>query len=150
MNVTRNIKSLKRTAMSRRRTVIFDSDSGDTGRLCQGTTATDLLGVRAKPAIDAGIDTYICTTGMTGFGVCRHDSRVASLQRTREGHLSENKAADFARERTDYLRYWGHISRYWGHISRFKISIASLHTLSSFLLTAIWRSKRHSRSLTAA
>ncbi len=104
MKTMPGMESLQRAAMSRRRKVIFDSDGGDTGGLCQGTTAKDLLGVRAEPALDAGIDTYVFTTGMTGFGVCRHDSRIAGLQRTREGHLAENKTADFARHGTDCLR----------------------------------------------
>lgn len=104
MNVTRNIKSLKRIAMSRPRKVIFDNDGSDCfKRLCQGNTGNDLIEVRAKPAIDGGVDTYIYTTGW-GFGIGLHNSRVGSVLTTTEGHLAGNLVADYIRAGTDCLR----------------------------------------------
>ena len=77
---------------------------------------------------------------LTGYTVCYN------LRHRRHGHLMQGRYGARLVSGDEYLG----VTRYWGHISRFKIRIASLHTLSSFLLTAIWRSKRHSRSLTAA
>ena len=98
-----DLKDLKRKAMSRKRTVLFDNDGGDVAQLCQGTTDQDLIDTRTKPAMDAGIDTYIYTTGW-GFGIGLHDSQVGSVLRTKEGHLSKNRVADFTRNGTDCLR----------------------------------------------
>jgi hypothetical protein len=53
--------------------------------------------------MDAGIDTYIYTTGW-GFGIGLHDSKVGSVLRTKEGHLSKNLVADFTKNGTDCLR----------------------------------------------
>lgn len=103
MNIESDLKNLKRKAMSRKRAVIFDNDGGDVAALCIGTTDQDLIDTRTKPAMDAGIDTYIYTTGW-GFGIGLHDSKVGSVLRTKEGHLSKNLVADFTRNETDCLR----------------------------------------------
>jgi len=103
MSTEGHLKDLKRKAMSRKRTVIFDNDGGDVAQLCKGATDRDLIDIRTKPAMDAGIDTYIYTTGW-GFGIGLHDSKVGSVLKTKEGHLSNNRVADFTRNGTDCLR----------------------------------------------
>ena len=70
--------------MARERRVIFDNDGGDVAQLCSGTQPDDLIETRTKPAIEAGVDTFIYTTGW-GFGIGLHDSRVGSVPRSREG-----------------------------------------------------------------
>jgi len=103
MTNNNQLRELKRNAMSRTRRVIFDNDGGDVGKICRGATRQDLIDTRTKPAIDAGIDTYIYTTGW-GFGIGLHDSSVGSVLRTREGHLSDNLVSEFTRNGTDCLR----------------------------------------------
>lgn len=93
----------RKAAMSKRRRLIFDNDGGDVTVLCQGTSERDLLETRTIPALDAGADAYIYTTG-GGFGVGKHDSRVGSVLKTRQGHFSNNKTAEFIRNGTDCLR----------------------------------------------
>ncbi|MFC1526967.1 hypothetical protein ACFL6X_09190, partial [Candidatus Latescibacterota bacterium] len=63
----------------------------------------DLLDTRTQPAIDAGVDTYIYTTGW-GFGIGLHDSQVGSILKTTDGHLSRNQVGVFTANGTDCLR----------------------------------------------
>jgi hypothetical protein len=97
------LNDLKKKVISRKRAVVFDNDGGDVASLCRGTTDQELIETRTRPALDAGIDTYIYTTGW-GFGIGLHDSKVGSVLRTKEGHLSKNLTRDFIREDTDCLR----------------------------------------------
>jgi hypothetical protein len=103
MSAEGDLKNSKAKAMSRRRTVIYDNDGSDVAQLCKGTADQDLIDIRTKPAMDAGVDTYIYTTGW-GLGIGLHDSKVGSLLRSREGDLSGNRVADFTRNGTDCLR----------------------------------------------
>ncbi|MDP8286994.1 MAG: hypothetical protein RAP03_09955 [Candidatus Electryonea clarkiae] len=103
MSTEGDLKNLKRKVMSKKRTVIFDNDGGDVSQLCKGITAQDLINTRTKPAMDAGIDTCIYTTG-GGLGIGLHDSKVGSVRRSKEGTLSKSLVADFTKNGTDCLR----------------------------------------------
>ena len=96
MSAEGDLKNYKMTAMSRRRKVMFDNDGDDVVMGCKATTDQDLIDIRTTPALDAGVDTYIYTTGQ-GFGIGAHDSNVVSVLRSKEELLSGNRAADFTR-----------------------------------------------------
>jgi hypothetical protein len=103
MNTESYLKDLKKKAMSQKRPVIFDNDGGDALVLCKGTSKQDLINVRTKPALDAGVDTFVYTTGGC-MGIGLHDSKVGSTLKTKEGHLSKNLVGNFIRNGTDCLR----------------------------------------------
>jgi hypothetical protein len=103
MHRNEQLVHLKTRAMERPRRVIFDNDGGDVAQLCPGTTDRELIATRVGPALEAGVDTYVYTTGW-GFGIGLHDSRVGSVLRTKRGHLSRSLVDEFVRDDTDCLR----------------------------------------------
>ena len=103
MDENERLRQLKDIVMAKPRKVIVDNDGGDVAQLCRGTQAKDLVETRVKPALDAGIDTYIYTTGW-GFGIGLHDSKIGSVLRTKQGHLSRSLVDEFTRDGNDALR----------------------------------------------
>ncbi|MGI6561710.1 MAG: hypothetical protein ACOX3Q_03985 [Clostridia bacterium] len=103
MSEYKELMALKEKAMSRRRDVIFDNDGGDVFYYSSETKPEDLLRSRTVPALDAGVDTYVYTTGW-GFGIGLHDSKVGSVLTTKRGIAKDNKTGDFLKLGTDCLR----------------------------------------------
>lgn len=103
MNANEKLMDLKKQAMSRKRKVVFDNDGGDVFYYSQDTLPEDLLASRTVPALDAGVDTYVYTTGW-GFGIGLHKSNVGSTLVTKRGIAKDNKTGDFLKKGTDCLR----------------------------------------------
>ncbi len=103
MTIQQELTDLKSRCMAKKREVIFDNDGGDVFYYSENVSAENLLASRTKPALDAGLDTYVYTTGW-GFGIGLHNSTVGSMLTTKRGIAKDNKTGDYAKMGTDCLR----------------------------------------------
>ena len=127
--------------MSRRRDVIFDNDGGDVFYYSSETKPEDLLRSRTVPALDAGVDTYVYTTGW-GFGIGLHNSKVGSVLTTKRGIAKDNKTGDFLKLGTDCLRITSEYVKKEGGVF---LGMRMNDTHDADTITSIWTETNLSR-----